>query len=166
MTPPHLPKRCDGCLAPFSMSHSLKCKIGGLITQRHNEVASQLGQLCAHALPKSSVHAEPLIQPGHYCNDKATPTAQTTTQSPSTQTSSSTTTNLPSDERGDLLVRGFWRTSTDCIIDVRLTDTDQPTHLPRTPFEVIELQEKEKKTKVCQEMLRAEAKLHSIRRFS
>ena len=129
------------------MSHSLKCKIGGLITQRHDEVASQLGQLCAHALPKSSVHAEPLIQPGHYCDGKDKTAPKSNSQSTSTNDSSSTTTKLPSEERGDLLVRGFWQTSTDCIIDVRLTDTDQPTHLPKSPFEVIEIQEQEKKKK-------------------
>ena len=50
-------------------------------------------------------------------------------------------------------MRGFWKKSTNCIIDVRLTDTDQPTHLPKTPFEVIELQEQEKKRKYSKKCL-------------
>ena len=146
LTPPNLPARCDGCLAPFTVAHSLKCKIGGLIVQRHDEVANQLGQLCAQVFPKSALHAEPIIQPGYYTTDSKETTAQTTNQSTSTN-SSSTTDNLPSDEREDLLIRGFWRSGTDCIIDVRLTDTDQPSYLSKTPFEILEIQEEEKKRK-------------------
>ena len=109
-------------------------------------MANQLGQLCAQVFPKSAVHAEPIIQPGHYTKDSTKTQPQTTTQSTST-TPSTTTDNLPSDERGDLLIRGFWSSSTDCIVDVRLTDTDQPTYLPKSPFEVLELHEEEKKRK-------------------
>ena len=153
LTPPHLPKRCDGCLAPFSVTHSLKCKFGGLIVQRHDEVANQLGQLCAHALQKSAVHAEPLIQPGHYSKPSAQADTQSTNQSTSTSNPPSTTTTLPSEERGDLLIRGFWRASTDCIVDVRLTDTDQDTYLPHSPFDAIEHQENEKKKKYAKKCL-------------
>jgi hypothetical protein len=31
--------------------------------------------------------------------------------------------------RGDLLIRGFWERGTDCIIDVRVTDTDAKSNL-------------------------------------
>ena len=57
----NLPKTCDGCLKPFTLEHALQCKVGGLITQRHDEVAHQLGELCAQALKPSAVHAEPII---------------------------------------------------------------------------------------------------------
>ena len=60
----------------------------------------------------------------------------------------------PSEERGDLLVRGLWRPSDDCIIDVCLTDTDQASYLSDTPFEVLEQQEDEKKKKYAKQCLK------------
>ena len=41
----------------------------------------------------------------------------------------------------------------DCIIDVRLTDTDQPTYLSKTPFENLLKQEEEKKKKYSKKCL-------------
>ena len=119
----------------------MKCKVGGLVVQRHDEVVQQLGQLCVQALKKSAVHAEPLIS--HW-----QPTRKSTkTQKPNSTTPSKKDDNTPTEERGDLLVRGLWRPSSDCIIDVRLTDTDQKTYLPDTPYIVLEKQEQEKKKK-------------------
>ena len=50
-------------------------------------------------------------------------------------------------------MRGLWNKSTDCIIDVRLTDTDQSTYLTKSPSEVLEQHEKEKKTKYAKKCL-------------
>ena len=61
ITPTDLPKLCDGCQQPFSVTHSLQCKVGGLITRRHDEINATLGQLCVQALGKSTVFAEPRI---------------------------------------------------------------------------------------------------------
>jgi hypothetical protein len=47
--------------------------------------------------------------------------------------------------RGDLLIRGLWARGTDCIIDVRVTDTDAKSNLSKDPAKVLESQEKEKK---------------------
>ena len=38
LKPPDLPTHCDGCQAKFSISHTLDCKKGGLVTARHNEI--------------------------------------------------------------------------------------------------------------------------------
>jgi hypothetical protein len=51
------------------------------------------------------------------------------------------------DERGDLLIRGFWTAGADCILDVGVTDTDLKSCCKQTPFKVSESQEKEKKRK-------------------
>ena len=50
------------------------------------------------------------------------------------------------DERGDLMIRGFWAGGTDCIIDVRITDTDAPSYIQkkRTPSQILLNHEKEK----------------------
>jgi hypothetical protein len=49
--------------------------------------------------------------------------------------------------RGDLLIRGFWGSGTDCITDVRVTDTDAKSNLSKDPAKVLEAHEKEKKRK-------------------
>jgi hypothetical protein len=36
------------------------------------------------------------------------------------------------DERGDLLIQGFWTAGTDCILDVCVTDKDAESHCKRT----------------------------------
>ena len=38
--------------------------------------------------------------------------------------------------RDDLLIRGFWDRNTDCIIDVRICDVNQPSYLIRNPVNI------------------------------
>ena len=47
--------------------------------------------------------------------------------------------------RWDVLIRGLWENSTDCIIDVRLTDTDAASNRAKEPEMVLEQQEWEKR---------------------
>jgi hypothetical protein len=63
-------------------------------------------------------------------SDKDTP-AKDTSQEKTEQTATG------EDERGDLLVRRFWARGTDCILDVRVTNTDARWD----PAKVLELQE-------------------------
>ena len=44
-----MPANCDGCGAPFDLTHALDCKKGGLVTQRHNEVRDALGDIAGMA---------------------------------------------------------------------------------------------------------------------
>ena len=56
-------------------------------------------------------------------------------------------------ERGDILVHGLYDRSTSCIIDVRVTDTDQPSYLSSTPAKIILKQEREKKKRYLESCL-------------
>jgi hypothetical protein len=60
------------------------------------------------------------------------------------------TSNKPDtkDDRGDILLLGFWTCGTDCIVDVRVTNTDAKSYRHRDPVKVIAMQEKEKKGEV------------------
>jgi hypothetical protein len=51
------------------------------------------------------------------------------------------------EERGDLLIRGFWARGTDTIVDVQATDTDAKSYRSRDPHKVLAAQEREKKRK-------------------
>ena len=46
---------------------------------------------------------------------------------------------------GDLLVQGLWEKNTACVLDIRVTDTDQPAYRGSTPEQVVAAQERTKK---------------------
>jgi hypothetical protein len=50
-------------------------------------------------------------------------------------------------DRGDILVRGMWKSQHETIIDIRVTDTDANTYKHQNPYDVLRKQEKEKKKK-------------------
>ena len=59
-----LPSHCDGCGSPFSTSHALDCRKGGLVTQRHNEIRDLI-----HDLVWSQTTKEPIVQEGSTSQD-------------------------------------------------------------------------------------------------
>jgi hypothetical protein len=143
ITPPDLPKRCDGCDANFTLQHALSCKKGGLVIFRHNEIRDELTHLLGKALTPSAIRDEPLIQTCRNANGaNGTP-----------DKSDSENTVRKDQDRGDIFARGIWKNGYGCIIDVRATDTDQPTHCKRDPDSVILSQEKEKKKKYLEPCL-------------
>ena len=108
---------------------------------RHNEIRDELVNLCSIAYSPSAVRDEPLIHGRANEKGKTLP-ANATTQNIDKEAATG------EDERGDLLIRGFWKAGTDCILDVRVTDTDAKSCCKRTPFKVlVESQEREKKRK-------------------
>mmetsp|Transcript_4493 Transcript_4493/g.9665 ORF Transcript_4493/g.9665 Transcript_4493/m.9665 type:complete len:151 (+) Transcript_4493:354-806(+) len=110
LTPLHLPDHYDGFSSPFTMEHAMQCRQGGLILQRHNNVAGEWHMLCAEALKPSAVTDEPRI-----------PTYQPA-PAPGTQQRSA----MPSPRalRVDVSVHGFWRRGTTAVFDIRITYTD------------------------------------------
>ena len=114
---------------------------------RHNEIRDELVNLASKAFTPSAVRDEPLI---HGRATEKVKTSPTTAANQDIDKEAAT----GEEERGDLLIRGFWKAGTDCILDVRVTDTDSKSYCKRTPFKVLESQEKEKKRKylwTCQE---------------
>ena len=61
MDPPDLPKYCDGCEAQFSISHTLDCKKGSLVTARHNELHDGVADLVGKAFTPYHVRDDLLI---------------------------------------------------------------------------------------------------------
>jgi len=139
-TPHNFPDKCDGCDAQFSLQHALGCKKGGLVIFRHNEIRDELVNLASRAFTPSAVRDEPLIHGRANEKEKTSP-AKNANQNIDKEAATG------EDERGDLLIRGFWTPGTDCILDVRVTDTDAKSYCNRTPSKVLESHEKEKKRK-------------------
>ena len=50
-------------------------------------------------------------------------------------------------KKGDLLVKNFWGPGTECIFDVCVTDTDQPSYLHQDPQKALEGHASRKKNK-------------------
>ena len=50
-------------------------------------------------------------------------------------------------ELGEILVRGFWKKDADCIVDVRIYNVNQKSHLTKNPSTIIKNEEAEKKRK-------------------
>ena len=144
----HLQKKCDGCGCKFTIEHALKCKKGGLVVGRHNEVRDVAGSLAMQALSPNRVRDEPLIIIGHDSTGSTAP-ASATTHGPSPPTPPATPTHQDGAlfDRGDLLINGLYEKQTACVIDVRVTDTDQPAYRGQLPSAVLATHEKEKKKK-------------------
>ena len=52
---------CDGCGKKFLVPHALSCPKGGLVLERHNNNAKELGTLLARAINPSDISYEPKI---------------------------------------------------------------------------------------------------------
>ena len=114
------PALCDGCSAPFSVQHALKCKRGGLIIQRHNEIRDAVGDLAN--LVWSQVQREPVVRDANDSEGNPALVA-------------------------DLSIRGVWQPQTLALLDIRVVDTDAKSYAARSPQNVISSAEQQKKAK-------------------
>jgi hypothetical protein len=137
---------CDGCGAKFIVQHGLACKKGGLVISRHNEIQDELSNLASKVFIPSAVRDEPKIFFSRPVEKKAAlyqPNPSVTRNHPKTQC----------EDRGDLLIRALWARGTDCIIDVRVTDTDANSNRSKDPSKVLAAHEREKKRKYLEACL-------------
>ena len=141
LNPHDLAPQCSGCGAAFNVDHALSCKVGGLVTARHNEVAGEWHELCAHAFTSAAVSDEPLI-----------PSSRDRAQLRTAEKGSL----VPAATRGDVAFRGFWKRGTSAIFDVQVTDTDAPSYQSTTPEKVLENAARRKKKKHLQPCLDAQ----------
>ena len=119
LQPRRLPTHCDGCGDPFSVAHAMSCKVGGLIHGRHNDLRDEWAHHCDRAFPGRPV-SEPSI-----------PQLTANPDAPAL--------------RGDVGVHGFWKTGTQCVFDIRVTDLNQSSLQRKPADKVLEAQEREKK---------------------
>ena len=141
------------CNKPFSVDHAMSCKVGGLINARHDEIAHTFGSLYIEATTPSSVSREPMIFP---------PPSTPTTPQPSADSNPGAPPPPPvvsqrPQDRGDLLLRGVYSPSTDCIIDVTIVDLNAKSYNTKLPEKVLRAKESEKKRhylKACQQQRR------------
>ena len=84
---------------------------------RHNEVRDEIAHLATCAFSPNAVRDEPYINISH---DRTTSSEREKGEE-TEQDGRAPPTEV--DDRGDVLIRGFWERATDCIIDVKITGT-------------------------------------------
>ena len=147
----NLPVKCEGCGKINSKEHSLNCRLGGLIIGRHNEIRDELsyltriaftgvrdGPLISSTNLQSSIEMQKKANCEEHCDipdHKGLPYLEMGGD------------QIITEERGDILVRGFWSGGTDCILDICITDTDAPTYQlnGKDPEQIIADHERSKK---------------------
>ena len=55
----------------------------------------------------------------------------------------------PTEERGDLLILNIWKDQTDCILDARITNLDEPSNISSEKPEAVHEREKKKYLQAC-----------------
>ena len=119
-----MPPTCDGCGAPFTVTHALDCHVGGLVGRIHNEVRDAFGDLAS--LVWGQVHRELVVnlRKSHNADDRGAVVA-------------------------DLCVRGVWQPQSNVLFDFWVVDTDAPSYSRLSPRSVLCSAEFEKKWKAC-----------------
>jgi hypothetical protein len=120
--PQGMQSHCDGCNSAMTVEHAMSCKKGGLVTARHNILRDQWHNLLAIATTPSECTREPRIymrerRPRQVPNQETPNPPALPPQTPNT-----------TEERGDISCYSFWAKNRDTIFDVRITDSDAPTH--------------------------------------
>ena len=113
--PPSLPPKCGTAL---TLQHALDCKKGGLIIQRHNEIRDCIGDIASQVW--THVIKEPVVREADVKN-------------------------ADGGLRLDLGIRGVWQPQVEALFDVKVVDTDAPSHRTRSPEAILESGAKEKK---------------------
>ena len=125
--PDPLPQICPSCDAPFDISHALKCKKGGWVRRRHDEVKDAWATLFKKV--SSSVGKEPYLPSAIGMRFEKT-----------------TTTTKP-DARADLLVRGLFQPLQEAYLDVAVHDTGAEGYSRLSPSQLLKDRETFKRGK-------------------
>ena len=94
-----------------------------------NEIAGDLIHLCQKAFANSAVWDKPFILSTAAEKEK------------DSDTNDEGSTNY----RGDLIIGGFWHTSSYCVVDVHITNTDAKSYCDKVLEKILAMQERAKK---------------------
>ena len=122
----------------------------------HNELCDGVADLAGKAFTTSHVHVDPLIYSGRAVKrTKATPSG-------AGRNSNNAVVQLPevTEQKGDLIIRDLLQQGTESVHDMRVVNTDAPTHRTKDPARCLHEAERGKKR------MYLEACLPQLRNFS
>ena len=134
---------CDGCGGKFSVDHAMSCKLGGLVSRRHEAVKQEFIHLGKLAFGQSRVTDEPKIFYGRGVRTPAGATAAALRGGGDGGTAGM-------EARGDIAIDGFWKSSMTAVFDVRVADPNARTYRGRSPASVLQQAEREKVRKYAE----------------
>ena len=147
LVPLNLEPICDGCGKRADVEHYLSCPVGGLRNIRHDELGREFATMAKDAKTPAYVRREPRItRSGEQRQVRNANAAGSNSTSSQTRSREDRT-------RGDVSVYGFYAPGTECVIDVRVTDTSAKSYRKKDPRKVLAAQEKEKKDKYLRKCL-------------
>merc|ERR1712002_1096681 len=119
-----LPEYCV-CGKDFSVDHSMKCKKGGFVSQRHNELRDLTHELLSEVC--TGVEKEPMLQPL------------------SSEQLKYATSNTRDNARLDLCADGFWTRGERAFFDVRVFNPVAPSYIDQGLQAAHKLREEQKR---------------------
>ena len=130
-----LPSKC-ACGANFDIAHSLSCKKGGFVTQRHNELRDMTADLLSEVCPDVSIepHLEELSGESLHLRSA----------------------NISNEARLDISARSVWSRNQRAFFDVRVFDPNARRFRNQTLSQMYITNEKEKKRCYNERVLQVE----------
>jgi hypothetical protein len=119
---------------------------GGLVIAPHNKIQDELSNLASKDPFPSAVCKEPRIHTSCVAEKR------TALEAPGHPISRNLRKSLGEEHR-DVLIHGLWARRMDCIIDIRVTDTNAKSNISRDPAKVLEQHKWEKKKKYLKDCL-------------
>ena len=141
--PTNLPEFCDGCGARFTTEHGLNCKKGGLVNERHDDVADEWAYLGSLAFAPSAISHKPMVNEGNP-RGRGNGGANNNNNGDAEDAAEPV---VEADLEADKGIRNFWKHGSECLFDIRVTNTECRTHRNKDPLKCLEGQEKDKKRK-------------------
>ena len=132
---PNLPARC-ACGEKFTLHHSLNCKKGGFVSQRHNEIRNLIATLLTEVC--KDVEIEPVLHKltGEEFHER--------------------TANKSDEARLDVKAKGFWIKGQTTYADVRIFDPNAKRYQNNTLKQMYAKNEVEKKRHYNERVQRVE----------
>ena len=120
LEPPDLPTHCDGCYAKFSSIHALDCKMGGLVTVRHNELRDGVADLAGKSFTPSYVRDNSLIYSSRAVKrKKATPAGASGKNYQAGAPPPEVT-----EQKSDLLICDLWQNGKESVHNMHIVSTN------------------------------------------
>lgn len=138
---------CDGCGTKFTLIHALECKVGGLIKVHHGEINHELPFQAAQVSTPFHMCNKPFITKCCVGEEMEVKAGRDLDSKEAVEDEVAKIGRKGRDKRDERLICNFWKTGTDAIYEVHMTDLDSKSQVCRDTQKVLAVHETAKKKK-------------------